>query len=181
MGLVRDRRTADITMQMHCILQRGGVRMPKRTTDAPESMDPNNQQPASTKPPRSPGRPRRQTVVRSGRQDSAELAEAPILASRVTARSQTTLPSGVRKALGLRAGDQIAYEIEKDRVVIRRVGAGEEEDPALGGFLDLLESDIARNKDRTVFATEGFARYLEDMTAGIEVDYDAAIEGDFQL
>ena len=107
--------------------------------------------------------------------------DMPFLASKVTARSQTTLPSGVRKALGLRAGDQIAYRIEKDQVVIRRVTAEEEEDPALDGFLDLLGEDIARNKDRVVFATEGFADYLEELTAGIEVDYDAPIEGDFRL
>lgn len=107
-------------------------------------------------------------------------ADAPFLASRVTARSQTTLPSGVRKALGLRAGDQIAYEIEKDRVVLRKVRA-DEEDPALAGFLDLLGDDVARNKDRVVFATAGFADYLAELTAGIDVDYDAPIEGDFAL
>jgi antitoxin PrlF len=105
---------------------------------------------------------------------------ASFLASKVTARSQTTLPSGVRKALGLRAGDQIAYEIERDQVVIRKVIA-EDADPALDGFLDLLEKDIARHKDRVTFATEGFANYLQELTAGIEVDYDAPIEGDFQL
>ncbi|HEY0038759.1 MAG TPA: type II toxin-antitoxin system PrlF family antitoxin [Longimicrobium sp.] len=105
---------------------------------------------------------------------------ASFLASKVTARSQTTLPSGVRKALGLRAGDQIAYEIEKDQVVIRKVIA-EDEDPALDGFLDLLEDDVARHKHRVIFATEGFANYLQELTAGIEVDYDAPIEGDFQL
>lgn len=105
---------------------------------------------------------------------------ASFLASKVTARSQTTLPSGVRKALGLRAGDQIAYEIERDQVVIRKVIA-EDEDPALDGFLDLLERDIARHKDRVIFATEGFANYLQELTVGIEVDYDAPIEGDFQL
>ncbi|HZG41839.1 MAG TPA: type II toxin-antitoxin system PrlF family antitoxin [Longimicrobium sp.] len=102
------------------------------------------------------------------------------LASKVTARSQTTIPSGVRKALGLRAGDQIVYEIERDQVVIRKVIA-EDEDPALDGFLDLLEKDIARHKDRVIFATEGFANYLQELTVGIEVDYDAPIEGDFQL
>lgn len=105
---------------------------------------------------------------------------ASFLASKVTARSQTTLPSGVRKALGLRAGDQIGYEIERDQVVIRKVVA-EDEDPALDGFLDLLEKDIARHKDRVIFATEAFANYLQELTVGIEVDYDAPIEGDFQL
>lgn len=85
----------------------------------------------------------------------------------MTARSQTSLPSGVRKALGLRAGDRISYEIEKDQVVIRKVAA-EVEDPALAGFLDLLGGDIVRNKERVVFATEGFANCLEELTAGIE-------------
>ena len=104
---------------------------------------------------------------------------APRLASRVTARAQTTLPSGVRKALGLRAGDQIAYSIEGDQAVIRKVT--DEEDPALAGFLDLLEGDIAAHAERIPFATRAFAEYLEALTAGIEVDYEAPIEGDFQL
>jgi antitoxin PrlF len=105
--------------------------------------------------------------------------ERQILASKVTSRSQTTLPSGVRKALGLRGGDSITYVIEKDRVTIRK--RMDEEDPALAGFLDLLETDVARNKAGVVFATDSFAAYLADLTAGIPVDYDAPIEGDFQL
>lgn len=47
--------------------------------------------------------------------------------------------------------------------------------------IDRLQTDIARHKDRVIFATEGFANYLQELTAGIEVDYDAPIEGDFQL
>jgi len=103
-----------------------------------------------------------------------------ILASKVTARSQTTLPSGVRKALGLRAGDRIGYVIDSDQVIIRKL-TEEDEDPALAGFLDLLGDDLERNKERILFATTAFADYLEELTAGIEVDYDAPIEGDFQL
>jgi antitoxin PrlF len=102
-----------------------------------------------------------------------------MLASKVTSRSQTTLPTGVRKALGLRAGDQIAYTIEGDQAVIRRLA--EEEDPALTGFLDLIERDITANKGRILFATQAFADYLGELTEGIEVDYDAPIEGDFEL
>jgi antitoxin PrlF len=109
---------------------------------------------------------------------SDAISGARVLASKVTSRSQTTLPSGVRKALGLKAGDQIAYSIEGDQAVIRKVT---EEDPVLSAFLDLLERDIAENGDRVQFATRAFAEYLEELTAGIEVDYDAPIEGDFQL
>jgi antitoxin PrlF len=97
----------------------------------------------------------------------------------VTARAQTTLPSGVRKALGLSAGDQIAYTIEGDQAVIRKVE--DQDDPALSGFLDVLERDIAGNGDRVQFATRAFADYLHELTAGIEVDYDAPIEGNFEL
>ena len=103
---------------------------------------------------------------------------ARVLASKVTSRSQTTLPSGVRKALGLKAGDQITYSIEGDQAIIRKVT---DEDPALSAFLDLLERDIAENGERAQFATRAFAEYLEELTAGIEVDYDAPIEGDFQI
>lgn len=105
---------------------------------------------------------------------------ADLLASKMTARSQTTLPSGVRKALGLKAGDRIAYLIDKDRVIITRLPE-ETEDPALSGFVDLLERDIDQHKERVLFATQAFADYLEELTAGIEVDYDAPIEGDFEL
>jgi antitoxin PrlF len=44
-----------------------------------------------------------------------------MIVGRITAKSQTTVPRAVRKALGIRPGDQIAYEIEGDRVVMRRV------------------------------------------------------------
>ena len=39
--------------------------------------------------------------------------------SKVTERGQTTLPSQVRKALGLKPHDSIIYLIEDDRVVIK--------------------------------------------------------------
>jgi len=61
-------------------------------------------------------------------------------------------------------------------MVIRKVIA-EDEDPALLGFLDLLENHMTRHKDRTTFATEGFANYLQELTDGIEVEYDAPTKG----
>ena len=41
--------------------------------------------------------------------------------SRITAKSQTTIPRAVRAALGVGPGDELAYEIEGDRVVVRRM------------------------------------------------------------
>lgn len=51
----------------------------------------------------------------------------------------------------------------------------------LSGFLDLLESDIPDAGERVLFSTRAFADYLSELTAGIEVDYDAVVEGDFRL
>jgi antitoxin PrlF len=43
-----------------------------------------------------------------------------MIIGRITAKAQTTIPRAVRLALGVKPGDEIAYEIEGDRVIIRR-------------------------------------------------------------
>ena len=44
-----------------------------------------------------------------------------MITSKLTSKSQTTIPQPVRTALGLRAGDEIAYRIEDGRVVLTRL------------------------------------------------------------
>ena len=56
-----------------------------------------------------------------------------MIISRITSKAQTTIPQPVRVALGLREGDELAYAIEADRVVLsRRVPASAAEDPFEG-------------------------------------------------
>ncbi|HET9161417.1 MAG TPA: AbrB/MazE/SpoVT family DNA-binding domain-containing protein [Caulobacteraceae bacterium] len=43
-----------------------------------------------------------------------------MITSRLTSKAQTTIPQPVRTALGLRAGDEVTYEIDGDRVVLKR-------------------------------------------------------------
>lgn len=43
-----------------------------------------------------------------------------MITSRVTSKSQTTIPLPVRRALGLQAGDEVVYVIEDGRVVLSR-------------------------------------------------------------
>jgi antitoxin PrlF len=43
-----------------------------------------------------------------------------MIIGRITAKAQTTIPRAVRLALGIKPGDEIAYEIEGDRVILRR-------------------------------------------------------------
>jgi len=43
-----------------------------------------------------------------------------MIQSRITSKAQTTIPRAVREALGVKEGDLLAYEIEGERVVLRR-------------------------------------------------------------
>jgi antitoxin PrlF len=43
-----------------------------------------------------------------------------MITSKLTTKAQTTIPQAVRTALGLRAGDAIAYVIEDGRAVLTR-------------------------------------------------------------
>ncbi len=48
---------------------------------------------------------------------------AGMILSKLTSKAQTTVPQPVRKALRLREGDEIAYAIEQDRVVMTKARA----------------------------------------------------------
>lgn len=45
--------------------------------------------------------------------------------SRITAKSQTTVPQAVRRALGVGPGDDIGWQIENDRVTLVRLSDDE--------------------------------------------------------
>ena len=53
----------------------------------------------------------------------------PMITSKITSKSQTTIPQPVRLALGLKAGDELAYEIDGDRVIVTKAGLESGEDP----------------------------------------------------
>ncbi len=42
--------------------------------------------------------------------------------SKLTSKFQATIPSAVRKALDLRAGDAIAFDVEKGGIRVRKAG-----------------------------------------------------------
>jgi len=103
------------------------------------------------------------------------------LTSKVTARSQTTLPTGVRKALGIESGDRLVYVIKGNRAVISRAPAPEPEDPALAGFLDLLSRDLTEYPERVKALPSSLIDRLRASTAGVRFDRDEPIEGDVAL
>ena len=47
--------------------------------------------------------------------------------ARITARGQTTIPKRIREGAGLHEGDVIAFEIEGDHVVVRKVAKGRDD------------------------------------------------------
>ena len=52
-----------------------------------------------------------------------------MITSRLTSKSQTTIPLPVRNALGLAPGDELAYAIDGDRVILSKAEAAPAEDP----------------------------------------------------
>jgi antitoxin PrlF len=52
-----------------------------------------------------------------------------MITSKITSKAQTTIPLPVRKALGLRAGDEIAYRIENGRAVVTKATGAAADDP----------------------------------------------------
>lgn len=53
----------------------------------------------------------------------------PVITSKLTSKAQTTIPLPVRTALRLGAGDELAYTIEADRVLLTKVEKTGADDP----------------------------------------------------
>ena len=70
------------------------------------------------------------------------------IVSRLTSKGQATIPVSVRRALNLKPGDRVAFEISGRRVTLRRV------DPRDRAFLKLSEpafSDWLSPEDEEAF------------------------------
>ena len=69
-----------------------------------------------------------------------------MITSKLTSKSQTTIPQPVRIALHLTEGDELAYQIEGDRVILMKAASEPLEDP----FHTFSEWDSAA--DRRAYA-----------------------------
>jgi antitoxin PrlF len=52
-----------------------------------------------------------------------------MIRSKLTSKSQTTLPQAVRRALNVQPGDELVYEIEGSRVVLHKAPLDPFDDP----------------------------------------------------
>lgn len=106
-----------------------------------------------------------------------------MLESSVTERYQTTVPNGVRKALGVQGRDRLAWEIRGDEAIVRRAPqvVDEEDDPALEPFLRLLAADIEAHPERLQGMPEHLYRSILELTEGVTPDPDDSFEGSIVL
>lgn len=60
-----------------------------------------------------------------------------MIIGKITAKAQTTVPRAVRRALGLKPGDEVVWEIDGDQVIMTRARAAT--DPFVGNFSSFTE------------------------------------------
>jgi antitoxin PrlF len=95
--------------------------------------------------------------------------------STLTAKGQTTVPKAVRQALGIRAGDRIAFRVDRSGKVSLARDEAADDMSAVDAFLAFLSDDIKRNPQAVVPMPDEAAERMRDLTRGVEVDLD----GDF--
>ena len=99
--------------------------------------------------------------------------------STLTDKGQTTVPKSVRLALGLSAGDKIAFHVGRSGVSLRR--AGDAGDPAMESFLAFLARDIERHPENLKAFPPALKKRLAALVDGVAVDLQSAIEDDVAL
>lgn len=110
----------------------------------------------------------------------AGYASMPLCAeSKLTGRSQTTIPAAICEALQLKPGEYIRYELRPDgQVLLSRQDDEEALDPGIASFLHFIQTDMQQNPQRLCpLAAEKLARARE-LTAGMDLRLDTEITDD---
>ena len=97
----------------------------------------------------------------------------------ITSKGQITLPKPIRQALGVDFGGKVAFDLLDSQVVVTRVENELHEDPAIKGFLALLEKDIASALHISALPAD----LAQSMLSAIKppVDLSEDIQGDVAL
>ena len=98
--------------------------------------------------------------------------------STLTARFQTTVPSGVRKRLNLQKGDQLCFTLDENGRVYLEPVAKDDADPSLGAFLDLIEADMKAHPERLAGFGGGLRDRLTALVGDVSVDLEAPLSAD---
>ncbi|MEE4202981.1 MAG: type II toxin-antitoxin system PrlF family antitoxin [Halieaceae bacterium] len=93
----------------------------------------------------------------------------------LTSKGQITLPKAIRQALGVESSDKLIFELRGDEVIVARA-EGDHEDPAIAGYLNMLERDILEGR-LVASPGETIVRELQEQL-DVDIDLDEPIEGD---
>lgn len=105
--------------------------------------------------------------------------EVLLLESTLTSRGQTTIPSPIRKALGLGAADKIRFTLRDDNTVtLSRATPEPESDPLVDRFLAFLEQDTIDHPARVQAVTPGMVARARSLVEGVHLDLDAPLHDD---
>jgi antitoxin PrlF len=97
----------------------------------------------------------------------------------VTERGQTTVPSAIRNMLRIgKRGTIVFRALDDGTVIITRKPDGTEDDPVLGRFLTLLETDMAAHPGRLHPVGAEFVEQLTALVDGVAVDLDEPLADD---
>ena len=97
----------------------------------------------------------------------------------ITTKGQTTVPKAVRQALGADYGGKITWRIDDNGVSVNRLE--DDQDPALGPFLNLLENHIASHPSALSPITAEIRTKIQGLSHGVVVDLSTPIEGDVAI
>lgn len=95
--------------------------------------------------------------------------------SRLTERSQTTIPAVIRDALHLKPGEYIHYTLLAGGKVIMSRQNEEKDDPVISQFLTFLENDMKKNPQKIAPVPTMFWESMKALTVGVNVDLDAPL------
>jgi antitoxin PrlF len=95
--------------------------------------------------------------------------------STLTAKGQTTVPKAVRQALGIRAGDRIAFRVDGAGKVSLTRDEAPDETSAVDAFLAFLSDDIKRRPEAVAPMPDEAVERMRALSRGVDVDLD----GDF--
>lgn len=104
-----------------------------------------------------------------------------VVTSKVTDRSQTTLPPAVRTVLGVQPGGRIGYVIEGNEVRLVNASALDHDDPVVDAFLAFLGRDLMKHPDRLKAFPAALVERARAIASGIIIDHDAPIDGAIAL
>jgi antitoxin PrlF len=104
-----------------------------------------------------------------------------VVTSKVTERSQTTLPPAVRTVLGVQPGGRIGYVIEGNEVRLVNASSLDHDDPVLDKFLEFLGHELAGHPDRLAVFPAALLQRAAAAASGVVIDHDTAIDGAITL